>query len=466
MSDVSLQDISRAPQDVDIERQDGGLLGPPDPQRPPTQALAYLEGLRGLAALAVYVSHHTTWFLDPNNDLQYGFGWHDGSRYFATLPFVRVFWTGGSPAVSIFFVLSGYVLSRSSLRRFRRSEVHYRALVSATVRRPFRLFLPPAGVSFIFALVLHTPLSPLLAWPPVQESLLKEMQNWLVELSRALNPFTEHGPYTGWFPYDPPVWTMSYELKGSLLVFGLLVATSRGSPRTQIISYSITGIVLLFLGVWAMACFMSGMVLAANDVYRLDEPLLQRLTERSRTIFHWVLFATGWYLCSQPDGVKDPERSYNTFGWYWLTMLVPRTYYYGEYQRFWNSIAAMMVVYAIIRIQWLQNRLSTLRYLGKVSFSLYLVHIPLLWTIGDRIYRFFGVIRLDTDGASGASVLDNMIVIPDFGPRGFSSRFILCQIFIFPLSMAVAHYATVYIDEPSIKFSRWVAAKCGADDVR
>lgn len=466
VSVVPLQDLSHAPQDVDIERQDGGLLAPPEPQCPPAQPMAYLDGLRGLAALAVYMSHHTTWFLDPNNDLQYGFGSHDGPRYFAALPFARVFWTGGSPAVSIFFVLSGYVLSRSSLRKSRGGGMHHRALVSAAARRPFRLFLPPAGVSFVFALVLQTPLAPLQAWPPVQENVLKEVESWSVELVRALNPLTEHGPYTAWFPYDPPVWTMSYELKGSLLVFGMLAATSRGSPRLQISSYAISGVVLLFLGGWAMASFMGGMVLAANDVYGLDEPRLKRLTERTRSIFYWVLFATGWYLCSQPDGAKDPERSYSTFGWYWLTLMVPATYYYGEYQRFWNSIAAVMVVFAILRIRWLQNRLGALKYLGKVSFSFYLVHIPLLWTIGDRIYRFFGVVRLETDGASGGSVFDNMVVIPDVGPRGFSSRFILCQMFIFPLSMAVAHYATVYIDEPSIKFSRWVAAKCGADDAR
>lgn len=457
------QDAVEDDHEVDVERQDGALLAPVEHRNPAAQPIVYLDGLRGLAALIVYMTHHTSWFLEPNNDLQNGFGWHDGSRYFATLPFVRVFWTGGSAAVSIFFILSGYVLSRSSLRTLRDGGTPYRALISATIRRPFRLFLPPTVISFVFALTMQTPLSPLLEWPPVHSNLFTELWSWLVELLRAMNPFTEHGPFTNWFPYDPPVWTMSYEFKGSLLVFGLLAATSRVKPRLQITICAIFGTLLLFVGEWAMSCFMGGMVLAANDIHGYDEPRLKHYTERTRSVLYWTLFGAGWYLCSQINGVWDPERSYNTYGWYWLTMLTPGSYYKKEYWRFWNSVGALMMVYAILRIRWLQHRLTALKYLGKVSFSFYLVHIPLLWAIGDRIYRFWGIVRPATEGSVGGSIFDNAIVIPDFGPRGFSTRFIFCQLFVFPLTMAVAHYATIYIDEPSIKISRWVSAKVGAD---
>lgn len=455
--------------DVDIERQDGGLLAPPEHKSPspqtPAQPLAFLDGLRGLAAFIVYMHHHTSWLLQANNDLQHGFGWHGSAHYLATLPFVRVFWTGGSPAVSIFFVLSGYVLSRSPLRSatMREAQPPYRYLVSATVRRPFRLFGPPAAISLAFALAMHTPLAPLLAWPPVHANVFVELWNCCVELAKALNPFATHGPYSAWFPYDPPVWTMAYEFKGSLLVFGVLAATSRLKPRLVVVSCALTGVALLLLGQWAMACFMGGMVLAANDVYGFDESMFKRLTERNRAIVYWIMFMAGWYLCSQPDGVRDPEHSYGTFGWYWLTMMTPGVYYHGEYQRFWNSIAAMLVVYAVLRLRWLQTRLTALKYLGKVSFSFYLVHIPLLWTVGDRIYRVFGVVRPVAEGANGESVFDNLMPVPDFGPRGLSSRFVVVQLFILPLTMAVAHYATIYVDEPSVRFSRWVAARFGAD---
>ncbi|CAM1505964.1 Fc.00g116010.m01.CDS01 [Cosmosporella sp. VM-42] len=421
-----------------------------------SKTIAYLDGLRGLAALMVYWFHHVSWFYGPQDEIQYGFGYKDASRYFVTLPFVRVFWTGGSAAVSIFFVLSGYVLSRSPLRMLRDGENPQRYVVSAAIRRPFRLFIPTIGVSLAMVFALQLPIRPLLSWPPAQSNIFGELWNFVFELPQALNPFVEHGPESKWFPYNPPIWTMSYEFKGSLLVFGVIAVGVTLPRKTRLLTYAILSLLLFFIGSWAMACFLFGVLLAVNDLNGLDQPYLRGFPSCTcTTIFH-VVFFSGWYLLSQVNGDRDPERSSKVFGWYFLTMLIPANYKAKEYWRFWNSIGAAMVIYGVLRIRWLQKRLNSLNYLGKISFSLYLTHLPFLWVVGDRVYRFFGYKRPEFEYNS---IFDDILVVPDLGPRGLTTKFLIAQMVILSSNMVLAHYSTKWLDEPSITAGKWVSVK-------
>lgn len=450
----------------DVERQ--AILVPDGPERQTqpntrTRPTAFLDGLRGLAALVVYMVHHLSWFYPPPDNIYHGFDYH-GEKYFATLPFVRFFLTGGSAAVAIFFVLSGYVLSKSPLNVLYNGGVPqlYRNLLSATVRRPFRLFMPPAGVSLAVALIMQLPfgLAPRFTWPVAKDTIFAELANWFVELCHALNPFEKHGIFEKWFPYDPPVWTMPVEFEGSMLVFALIAASSLIKPRYRSPPLIFLGLCFLFFYQWAMACFVAGMVLALSDIEESGDIILERwrISRRARPFVYYLSFILGWYLLCQIAGTKDPELSYNTLGWYWLTMLTPRNYYNNEYWRFWLSIGAVLLVFAVLRLQWLQRFLTTpaLRYLGKISFSLYLTHIPFLWIIGDRIYRIFGAIKADSNMQTW---FDNRLTIPDVGPRGLSLRFIVSQMFILFLNILLSHACTTFLDEPSVKFSRWIVTR-------
>lgn len=446
----------------DIERQNpaGSALQPPSPRTRPT---AFLDGLRGLAAFLVYISHHISWFYGAEDAIQYGFGSTGANGHFATLPFVRILFTGGNPAVAIFFVLSGYVLSKSPLRMLRDGahDKSYRGLVSAAIRRPLRLFIPPAGVSLAFALIMQLPmgLAPRLIWPESKDTIFGELANWWLELCRALNPFEPHGIYTPWFPYDPPIWTIAIEYAGSMLVFFLIAAYSPVKPWTRFLIFTVTGLCLFCFYEWTMACFIAGVVLAINDLEDFDSNVLTKgVSGRTRLIIYYGIFISGWFLLCQPSGTRDPLRSFDALGWYYLTLLTPRNYYNAEYWRFWNTIGAAMLVFGVLRIRWLQQRLASppLRYLGRVSFSLYLVHIPFLWTVGDRIYRIFGACRPELQ-----TWFDNWLPLPEIGPRGLSVRFVVAQTFMLPLCLIVSEIGTIALDEPSVKAGRWIVERLG-----
>ena len=92
------------------------------------------------------------------------------------------------------------------------------------------------------------------------------------------SPFNKQGMWEHWFPYDPPAWTLSIELRGSILVVGLVVLTASFAPSRRILLLLIMAIILFGFYQWSMACFIGGMMLAVNDVDKWDDKLVPKLS--------------------------------------------------------------------------------------------------------------------------------------------------------------------------------------------
>lgn len=159
--------------------------------------------------------------------------------------------------------------------------------------------------------------------------------------------------------------------------------------------------------------------------------------------------------------IRDPKTSYETTGWWTLSQLIPRNYWDKEYWRWWNTWGAMCLVYAVLRINWLQRFFSSrpLAYLGRISFMLYLTQAPILWTFADRIFRLFGQKQQDNI----TTWWDDKLPIPDWGIHGLTTRFVLSQIIVLPVQFLLAEIATRVIDGPSISIGRWIVTKLGVE---
>ncbi|KXT09591.1 hypothetical protein AC579_2506 [Pseudocercospora musae] len=446
---------------------------------------AYLDGLRGLASLLVYIYHHISWFYGPEDDIINGFGSDPvvpraqaasatgelapPNYFFAQLPFVRLIWTGGNAAVHTFFVLSGYVLSISMLRKLSSTSSgmdaasQYRSLVSSFIRRPFRLFVPVLGVSLVTAMCWHLPfgLAPVMAWPSPEDSFLKELWRWVTQSLWLMNPFEPHGVLTAWYVYNPPAYTMPIEWIGSMVVFGGLGLAVTFSARMG--QKALMARAILFLAAfvfflttyqWAAACFVGGMLLALNEVEGFDALAQIKHYPPGIQAFHHLVLIWGLYVLSEPASM---EVSAQTPGYRTLTYLIPKNYYEHEYWRWWHSWGAIFLVFGVLKIQWLQRFLTTrpVHYLGWLSFSLYLVHGPLLWTLSDRMYRLFGNVRV----AEINLWIDHKLEVPDFGIHGLSTRFLLTQIIVLPMNLALAHFTTVLLDERSVRLGKWIVQR-------
>lgn len=428
---------------------------------------AYLDGLRGLMALLVCISHQRSFFYGTEGEADIEIGWgYQGIYRLACTPFLRLIWTGGIPGVTIFFVLSGYVLSKTPLRLLRDGDTEkcHNYLGAALFRRPIRLLLPPLVISLAFAFLLQLPigLQPLQAWPPRQSNLFVEVARWWNEFLDITFPLQTNGVYKPWFPYDPPIWTIPVELRGSILVYTSIVAVSHGSAKSRRILFLVIGLYMLWCYEWAMFCFMMGMLLALMDLEQLDKQYLGHLPPKVRSLMDHVIFVAAWYLLCMPAGKQHGfERSENTPGWHHLTKLMPMRYFLDEYWRWWHSWGSLMTVYCVLRIQWLQRFFSwpKLQLLGKISFCLYLIHIPILFTVGDRLYRLLGNVQ----PGHATSWWDDRLHIPDIGPVGVSTRYLVTQAILIPFNMLVASYCTRWLDKTSIAWGHAAWKKLAKD---
>lgn len=421
----------------------------------------YLDGLRGLAAVMVFQHHIFVWLGSILNDHFHGFG-EAGRYYFISLPGIRLVYSGGGAAVSIFFILSGFVLAQNLLRLHQAGEKRqfHSALVSAVVRRPFRLYLPCWIIGLICAFVKHVPCfyDAFNQWGSATEpDLTTELRRYVFDTLAYFQPFRDHDFYAGAYTYGVVMWTIPIELKGSMLMYAIVAVMHwlDLQPAFLIGLLSTSTAVLFMTGWWTMGCFLAGLSLAIARCFKLDVVnQIGNFKSRSARFLKAIILITALYLLSQPALDGHREISLNTFGWNYLTLLIPHTYNDMHFFRFWISLGAILFVWSIFQLTWLRRFFGAtpLRYLGKVSFMLYLIHLPLAHMVGDPyLTRTFGFSYAPTP-----SWWDNRLYIPDLGPRGLSSRWSVQWTILFGLTLALAHLATLVIDEPCTRFSQWV----------
>ena len=92
--------------------------------------------------------------------------------------------------------------------------------------------------------------------------------------------------------------------------------------------------------------------------------------------------------------------------------------------------------------------------IGKISFGFYLVHGPILWTIGDRLYAAVGRPRPNADETVPGWI--NILPISGKGPYGLEMNALVPNFMLLPLTLWLAVVVTKLVDVPSIKLSKWL----------
>ncbi|KAK7421997.1 hypothetical protein QQZ08_009718 [Neonectria magnoliae] len=116
------------------------------PQSSKLSPTAYLDGMRGLAALFVFFCHYTYTAFDV------GFAWGGNNSNYDILkiPILRL-WYQGPVSVTVFFLISGYALSYRPLKliRSQNGQELLNTLSSSVFRRLIRLYVPTAIATFL-----------------------------------------------------------------------------------------------------------------------------------------------------------------------------------------------------------------------------------------------------------------------------------------------------------------------------
>ncbi|AEO69805.1 uncharacterized protein THITE_2120546 [Thermothielavioides terrestris NRRL 8126] len=235
--------------------------------------------------------------------------------------------------------------------------------------------------------------------PFIHPNLTYAMKNFTRSYAEWANPFN----FGHYHPrYDPHTFTIPMELRGSMLVYIFLLGTAAIKATWRTAIGSLLSAYSLFIGRWDMAAFLGGMLLSEHDVRRSSDlpPLapgargrggdVQRTTKGAAAL-RWAGIVLALYFLSYPDSGAE-----YTPGFAYLSTWVPKYYNKLSGWMFYEAMGAVLLVACIMRspglVRLLESRLP--QYLGKISFSLYLVHGPVLHSLGfwimPRLFDSFG----------------------------------------------------------------------------
>jgi peptidoglycan/LPS O-acetylase OafA/YrhL len=293
-----------------------------------------LEAGRGIAALIVVFGHILKTFAPQAIEAV------DGS---VLLAFIN-----GSAAVMFFFVLSGFVLT---VRFFHNPSAG--AIAAAAIKRLPRLAFLTTIVALSSALLWKLGLYrfglPGQLRPDFQPSFFAALKEG------AWGTFM-----AGSATYDRPLWTMVLEFRGSLLVFliaSFLIFVLKRQFAGAIIAFAI---VFFHYANWFMMFFICGMAIA------YCEATLRRIARGPLTT---ALLLGGFFLFSYR--LRDGETPSNFLTFAWLA-------------------GASTLVIAILQSRMADRILNNSigMALGFLSFPIYLVHEPIIWSIGGAVQWF------------------------------------------------------------------------------
>ena len=322
-----------------------------------------LEAIRGIAALIVVVWHICFGFFPSLIGL---FSQNAEQSWQGSPLFVFM---NGPAAVALFFVLSGYVLSR---RYFESGD--NRILLRGAVKRWPRLMGP------VLLVVLASYLLFKLDLYRFEQAGAISGSPWLVKFAFA---YDSKPPILLWdafrqgtfltffrgdFYYDSSIWTMHPEFIGSFIAFGLAPILFEGRKSSLLLTIGLILIATILARQANLAAFPIGVGLAALIPRGMTIP--GSLACPALLIALYLIGFSG-----TPIGIY---ALFNSF----LASHSSDLHVVGA-----ATLIAVIETFPPIR-KGLSGRVS--QFLGDLSFPIYLVHVLVICSIGSAVYLWAG----------------------------------------------------------------------------
>jgi peptidoglycan/LPS O-acetylase OafA/YrhL len=272
-----------------------------------------------------------------------------------------------------------------------------------------------------------------------------QFKDWLSETHKLTNFFKYYnndGFMLPYYPkYDPHLWTVPFEYRSGMILGLALLTLSRCKTRVRIFFMGLIVLFCISWDRWELVCFFGGALLCDIDMISatLSEDGIEKVqlhhelenlsdeekgialervplgnsstTRSSRTNsrsrspsiatgevrsslpqnFHdafdtvssvvgklnFFLFLFSLYLLATPNLEIETTPGYN-----WITHVIPRSY--TDRKRYPHTLGALLITFTLMRSPMLQGFFNTsfAQYLGKISYSLYIVHGPLIHVVG------------------------------------------------------------------------------------
>jgi peptidoglycan/LPS O-acetylase OafA/YrhL len=428
----------------------------------------WLDGLRGIAAAIVATDHY---FMGAVLNAAFRSFWADPpeeNRLLIQLPPFRLVFAAHA-MVPLFFVISGYAISINfiGLRTSNNTEGFLRRLSSAVTRRGLRIYLPVLCITVISQILFFFNL---FQWTPGDEVVMGR-KPWTAPWSHVtfvvrymVDNINIIGiQYNGGL--NGQLWTMALEFRGSCVVYVALLGLAFWKPRPRLWALGASMAYWFYFGYWDVMGFLAGywlaelQVLSELDTVSTETKYLSRLklyipvqarSVNFSAIRTYVMFVVGiWLLCLSDDGALPPG--------YQFLQIAESSRWEGGWatvDKTWKTVGSVLVVSAISTTKQLQYPFNSkaVQYLGRISFSLYLIHQSIYHLASEPVKNALWYIA--TGGSqSDAGAGDYKIA--------FAFTWIGGYIILTAINLYAANLYTKFVDERCInlakQFDQWVS---------
>jgi peptidoglycan/LPS O-acetylase OafA/YrhL len=298
-----------------------------------SKRLYFLDGIRGWGALSVLLYHVFVQAFPVSQD--------------APEMLRKLVFFNGQITVWIFFIVSGFSLSVGFIKT-NNSEVLARIAVGRYLRLAIPIIAVAMAVKFLF---LAGAIPPVIERPAPLTLHLLDQPTFLKAL--VISGYDVFFRPARAIPLIPPTWTMAFEFWGSFLILGTLLVVGKHPKR--LLAYALVSVFAFTINPIYVA-FVVGVIFA--EIYCLSWNL-KRIAVACLVI--------GLYLAYHIDNYTDETANH-----YLVTA----------------SILTFGFIFLPQSETFFSNALS--RYLGKISFPLYLIHSSVLFAYAINVYHLAG----------------------------------------------------------------------------
>lgn len=318
----------------------------------------WLDGTKGILCILIFIHHFLLIFFPA---IHFGASvpsyLYGVDTYLSQSPLSVIF--NGNYMVALFCVISAVVISRNVMCIEDKSK-----LADTVAKRYFRLMLPLLGVGFVTYLF-----SQLGFFSNVEVGALLKSP-WAVAYYNdpiSFGEFISSSFIRTWFYGDSTLatsfWMLSKLFIGTFVCILMSLITWK-YPKNAFVFYVFLILVYIDRSNLIFA-FVLGTLIAWISVYST------KLFNRYAGIFALLL---GVLLGGYPSGV-EPTNFYKYISFLSYIDL--------------HIIGAALTIYGLFSCQVLQKLLSTkiFRWLGQISYSVYLIHILVLFSLSTAVYK-------------------------------------------------------------------------------
>ncbi len=335
--------------------------------------LVALDSLRGIAASLVVLYH--CWLAAGARERLSMIAapsiWAPGSFGHVLLRSLAAFFEMGRAAVMIFFVLSGFVLACSLLDR----HMSYGEFLRKRVLRIY----PAFAVAIVASFALHS----FIGAPHPPDSVLLERTvapgMSLLDLAKTLALWGTAASVE----LDLVVWSLVHEMRISLVFPLLLLVVGRARSGS-----------LLVFAALSLACALTLHAITGRIPYGFVETTVAQTC--AVTGYFAVFFLAGIWLALERATIRERLAQLTPAGRTTLVLLACVLLLKGD--RGAEQLATILVDYAhgvaaVIMIAVLASASPGdrtlgsrgLQWLGRISYSLYLVHLPIIYALYELL---------------------------------------------------------------------------------